>query len=225
MILVFALVSGTETPAQSPGASAEFQFDIPAQPLASSLKAYSAITNLELYYESSLIDRFQSSAIRGTLSADVALRRLLEGSGLSVASFERGTVTILPGRQPASRQDVAALKRRAAEFNPYFAVIQAGLRDAFCRVPAAQVDADELVIRLWIAPSGAVARADIASQAGSEERDRAYAAAIRMLVIDRPPPPAMPQPVTLLVMPRASRMAAECPEPDGSNPVRASSVP
>ncbi|MCA6112679.1 STN domain-containing protein [Bradyrhizobium cenepequi] len=208
--------------AQVSGSATEYQFDIPSQPLASSLKVYSITTGLELYYESSLVDRHRSPALRGSFSRDAALRRLLESTGLSIASFEPGTVTILSPAQPANGHDLAALKSKAAEFTPYFAVIQAGLRAAFCRVSAIQVDAAELIIRLWIAPTGAVARAEILSKTGSEERDRAYAAAIRTLAIGQAPPPAMPQPVTLMILPRTSPTAAECAQPRGSSPVRAS---
>jgi hypothetical protein len=54
---------------------AQLQFDIPSQPLASSLKEYSAITNLDIYYESSLVDGHRSPSIRGSFSPHVALRR------------------------------------------------------------------------------------------------------------------------------------------------------
>jgi hypothetical protein len=207
--------------AQASDHSAQLQFDIPSQPLAASLRAYSAITNLELYYESSLVDGHRSPSIRGSFSPDVALRHLLEGAGLSVASFQPGTLTILPPRPPAKGQDLAALKSKAAEFTPYFALVQAGLRAAFCKTPEIQTDTAELIIRLWIAPSGAVARAEILSSMGSEERFEAYVAAMRAVVIGQAPPQAMPQPVTLMVLPRPSRTAAECPQPGGSNPVRA----
>jgi TonB family protein len=155
-------------------------------------------------------------------SGEVALQHLLEGTSLAVASFEPGTITILPSARPAKPSDLAAIKSKAAEFTPYFALIQTALRSAFCRAVAIQTDTAELIIRLWIAPSGAVARADILSSTGSDERDRAYAAAVRGLVIDEPPPPGMPEPVTLMVLPRASRSAAECTEPGETTSVRAS---
>jgi hypothetical protein len=206
--------------AQTSGSAVELQFDIPSQPLVSALKAYSSITSLELFYESSLVEGHRSSSIHGLFSRDIALRHLLEGTSLSVASFEPGTITILPPALPAKQSDLAAVKSKAAEFTPYLGLIQTALRSAFCRAPAIQTDTAELIIRLWIAPSGAVARADVLSPTGSDERDRAYAAAMRGLVIDEPPPRGMPQPVTLMVLPRASRSAAECTQPGETTPVR-----
>ena len=59
-LLIAALVlvaSEHASSAQATGSGPEIQFDFPSQPLASSLKAYSAITNLELYYESCRCNR------------------------------------------------------------------------------------------------------------------------------------------------------------------------
>jgi hypothetical protein len=146
------------------------------------------------------------------LPPDIALRDLLASTDFSMASFEQGTVTILAPPRPAKEQDLAAVKMRAATFTPYFALIQAGLRSAFCRVPEVRADDAELIVRLWIAPSGAIARSDILSPPASDGRDQAYAAALRDLVIGEPPPPLMPQPVTMMVLPRTSASAAQCPE-------------
>ncbi len=215
------MVSQHARSAQTYDPEAQYKFDIPSQPLMTSLKAVSAITKLELYYESSLIEGQRSPPVSGLLSPDAALRRLLEGTGLSLASFEAGTITLLPTRQPLKGQDIAALKSRAAEFNPYFALVQASLRAALCQERAIQTDQAELIVRLWIAPSGSVARADILSPTGSGERDRVYASALRNIVIGQAPPQAMPQPVTLMVLPRTSRMAAECQQLGDENPARA----
>jgi len=196
------------------------EFDIPAQPLASALKLYSTIARVELFYESSLTDGRYSSPIRAALAPETALLRLLEGTGLSVKSFGPGTMTILPPPKRAGVMGLEAAESRAAEFIPYFALVQTGLRLVFCRSPVTQTDASEFLIRLWIASSGVVSRAELLSSTGSEERDRAYAAAVRTLAISEPPPPRMPQPITLMILPRNSRTAAECPQVGASGPVR-----
>ncbi|MCK9910797.1 hypothetical protein MXD81_16740, partial [Microbacteriaceae bacterium K1510] len=66
--------------------------------------------------------------------------------------------------------------------------------------------------------SGAVARVELIGSTGSEDRDRVYAAALHSLSIGEAPPQDMPQPVTLMVLPRASRVAAECPPVGASRP-------
>ena len=194
---------------------ARIEFDIPAQPLGSALKAYSTVSRLELFYESSMVDNRRSPPLHGLLTRETALQLLLDGTGLSVASLAPGTVTLLPPPTGAANGDGHAVTRsRAAEFMPYFALVQEGIRSAFCHSLAVETNDTELFIRLWIAPSGAIARAEYFPSPGSEPQSRAYAAAIGSIVIAEPPPQRMPQPITVMVLPRASHAAAGC-EADG----------
>jgi Secretin and TonB N terminus short domain/TonB C terminal len=188
------------------------QFDIPAQSLASALKVYGNQVQLRLFYDSGLMDGRQSPSVRGRMSASAALRTLLDGTGYSVTSLRSGTATILPSAPQDSivRAKLTAMKSNATQFTPYFAAVQAGIRSALCQSPVTQVDKAERIIRLWIAPSGAITRAQLVSSAGTPAEDEAYAAAIRTLVIDQPPPANMPQPITMVVLPRDSQAAAEC---------------
>lgn len=216
VIAVSALVAAGHPACTQPAdLDAKLQFDIPSQPLGAALTAYSAATRLSLFYESTLTDGLRSPSLHGVFTPQSALHRMLEGTGLATTSFEPGTVTILPQPSHAARGQLAAIKSKAAEFTPYLALIQERLRAAFCWSPTTQVDSSELIVRLWIAPSGAVARAELLPTR-SGGRDRAYAAALRSLVIGEPPPPGMPQPVTLMVLPRESQAAAECAQAGAS---------
>jgi hypothetical protein len=215
------MMSGSLVVAQTPNAQGEpeskekiIAFDIPSQPLASALKAFSRVAEIELFYESAVAIGRRSSSVRGQFAPGEALHMLLQGTGLSTASFDHGTLTILaPGNRP-NAAELAKLKVKAMEFSPFFAMIQASLRQAFCRIPAIETDASELRARLWIAPSGDISRAELLSSTGSDQRDQTYVTALRTLTIGASPPAAMPQPVTLVVLPRDSREAAECVHPD-----------
>ena len=57
-------------------------FNLPAQPLAESLKAIGAETNINVMVSPSLVDGKQAPALKATLSAKDALEKLLEGTGL-----------------------------------------------------------------------------------------------------------------------------------------------
>jgi hypothetical protein len=118
-IVVSALVSTTDEASSQPvDPGAKLQFDMPMQPLASALSAFGVTTRLELFYESTLIESHRSPSIRGVFSPDVALRLLLEGTGLSVASFEPGTMTILPPPpQPGSGTELAKIKGKGLVLN------------------------------------------------------------------------------------------------------------
>lgn len=185
-------------------------FDIPPQPLASALKAYGAVASVELFFETGLTVGRVSAPVRGVLTRNAALRMMLAGTGLAAESFDPGTVTILPARGRGGPVDLTPVKARAVAFTPYFALLQTSLRSSLCQIPATRTDPSELRVRLWIAPSGAVMRTELLSSTGNEDRDRAYVDALRTLAIGEPPPPSMPQPVTLMILPRTSAEAAEC---------------
>jgi hypothetical protein len=220
-----AISAFAEVPSHQPAetSGATIMFDIPAQPLASALKAYAAAASIQLFYDTDLMLRRQSSSVDGLLTPDAALHTLLQGTGLSAVSFDRGTVTILAGPGRAVPVDLEPAKVRAIPFMPYFALMQSGLRSALCRSPATRLDPSERRIRLWITSSGTVARAELLTPTGSAERDRAYVDALQTLSIDEPPPASMPQPITLAILPRTSPDAAECSTAGEPIPVRPSS--
>jgi secretin/TonB-like protein len=202
---------------QASAPSQAITFDIPAQPLASALQTFGRSTQIGLFYESSLMIDRRSSSVRGDLTPEAALRLLLKGTGFTIASFSRGTITILP---PAatSAAELAQIKRQTSAFTPYLALLQLSLRSVFCQQPDLRADTEELLVRLRIGPSGAVSFAELLSSTGSPQHDLAYLAALRTLSVGEPPPAAMPQPVTLMILPRDQRQVAECAAPATRSP-------
>lgn len=185
-------------------------FDIPAQSLVRALRMYGAATGVQLFYQSELVDGRTSAPVQGLFSPNVALQILLRGTQLRAVSFDPGTETLVAApRQVVGSVDLQRLRARAVAFQSYFALVQSGLRSALCRAPETRLSGSEIRVELWIAASGAVRRANLLSSTGSLTSDRAYIAALRTLSIG-PPPPAMPRPITLLILPRQSSTAAEC---------------
>ncbi|TXH37005.1 MAG: TonB-dependent receptor [Rhodospirillaceae bacterium] len=79
------------------------QFDIPAQALASALVAYSDVTGIQFFFDSSLARGLQSPGVSGSMKAEDALRQLLAGTGMTYRFTNAGTVTLekLPAQQGA----------------------------------------------------------------------------------------------------------------------------
>jgi hypothetical protein len=202
--------TGQRTMEPSLGLSFRSSFDIPSQSLSTALETFAAMTQIELFYQSELVTGRRSSSVRGELVADAAIAVLLKGTGLSATSFDHGTITILPAANPAYAAELTQIKARAMEFKPYLAAVQYSLNAAICRIPAIQTDPAELLARLWIAPSGMVSRAELLSSTGIQERDHAYTIALATLEIAATPPATMPQPITLMILPRQSRELAGC---------------
>ncbi|WP_398476384.1 hypothetical protein [Tardiphaga sp.] len=119
--------------------------DIPAQSLEHALKAFTDATHVVLFYEGSVIMGRLTFPLRGEFPADLALRQMLQGMGLSSTPFERGTMTML-----------SRAKAGVTDFSQYLAQVQRSLDLAFCHAPVAANDPDEMLARVWLAPSGEV---------------------------------------------------------------------
>jgi len=185
------------------------RFDIAAQPLVSALNAYTAVMHMELFYDGALVTGRQSSAVQGTFAPSDALRKLLEGTGLVALLSDSETITISVPDTP-SAEELAAVKSRSVGYGPYLARIQSSVRDALCGFIITDSEASDLLIRFRITPSGAVANAEFFTVAGSDVHLPAYDEVMRTLDIGEPPPPRMPQPVTMMILARSLPRGAWC---------------
>lgn len=83
-------------------------FTLPSQPLAESLKALGAQTNINVMVSPRLVDGKQAPALKATLSAKDALARLLEGTGLEYHFVNERTVVIREKAQAVAVDPAAA---------------------------------------------------------------------------------------------------------------------
>jgi Outer membrane cobalamin receptor protein len=88
--------------------TAETEFNIPAQPLADALRAYSEATGRDVIAASQLLEGRRSSAVHGRLSPDEALARLLARTGL-VADRVDNTLVLRVKSAPADDTDAAII--------------------------------------------------------------------------------------------------------------------
>jgi len=75
-------------------ASAAQRYDLPAGALAASLNRLAVISGLQVVYDAGLTQSLQAPAVSGTLTREVALERLLAGSGLTFRFTGPNTVQI-----------------------------------------------------------------------------------------------------------------------------------
>ena len=102
------------------------------------------MTQVELFYESNLVVGRSSFPVHAKLGVEPALRLLLKGTGLSIASFSRDTITILPQTEP-DPVELVQIKAKTMQFYPYFAVLQESLGSVFCKTPLAHTNTVELL--------------------------------------------------------------------------------
>ncbi|MDP9836353.1 hypothetical protein J2T09_001097 [Neorhizobium huautlense] len=95
IILPAADVSLAQTANPVAASSGERTFAIPAQPLASAIKAFIRATGWQVGYPSALLQNKSSAGISGRMSPEAALRAMLAGSGvgLRITGPETATLT------------------------------------------------------------------------------------------------------------------------------------
>ncbi|MBL8650251.1 MAG: TonB-dependent receptor [Sphingopyxis sp.] len=76
-------------------------FDIAAQPLGDALRKYSDASGRQILFAAELVEGHRSNAIRGRMSSDAALTRLLTGTGLVVELVD-GTLVLRSGNGAAA---------------------------------------------------------------------------------------------------------------------------
>ncbi len=190
-----------------------YAFQIPAQPLADALRAYGLITGISVLAPSGALRQRYSSAVQGSLPAPEALQRLLSGTGLqahfpaanaAIIQLPAGDTPATPPLPPESGaialDAIDAVHADGADYGAYVSGVQAQLLRVLCRSALTRPGSYRLALRLRIAASGSVATLKQAGSTGRPLRDAVISRSLRAQVFE-PPPPAMPQPITILLRP------------------------
>jgi hypothetical protein len=211
--LSFVLVCGSTAPVVAQAVTdpppvrtdAPIDFSIPALPLTRALDAYSAATGLMVLYDSALADGRRSTAVGGKLMPDVALRVLLEGTGLVV--FSSGRAFAIEAA-PADQQD-ATTGLDAAELS-YLALVQQAIEQGFCERAETRPGAYRAALQFRIGSSGEVLSPELLSSTGDQTRDRVIVELLGRLRVGREPPPRLAQPVSMIISPRPPAQSGDC---------------
>jgi len=98
------------------GAAAAHDFDIPAGKLAAALDAYTAQTGLQLLIADDAVRSSYTRGVKGDLSADAALSRILAGTGLVTdRNSASGVITIVRASRHSEAQPVHETRLAEAE--------------------------------------------------------------------------------------------------------------
>lgn len=184
----------------------KYSFSLSAQPLDSALVVFGDITGIQVLYETSLTSGLQSSAVEGLFTPMRALGLLLQGTGLEPRITVEDGFTLAPvdpSRQASHPSwdtgQALGLPADWMRFVPFFGGAQADILAILCRTTATSPGKSSLTLRLWIDSLGSVTGVDVIHPSGERSRDRAIVELLRRLRLGEPPPPDMPQPVTLSI--------------------------
>ena len=194
--------------AQTKPANAQIELNIPAQPLGTAISHFGNATGRDVLYDANLASGRLSSEVRGAFAPDVALDKLLVGTGLKAEFINGKTFVLLPVPiSPLTRQTSSPEHRR------YYGLIQAGITDALCEAHGAHPGRYRFTAKLWIAPDGAVVRSRRIGSTGTPQRDHEIDAALRSVQLNKAPPPGFQQPVIILIVPQGPGVTRGCDRP------------
>ena len=183
-------------------------FDIPAQALVTALRTYSEQTGVSVLFDDNLVRNRRSLGVTGRYGAPDALQHLLEGTGLAAHYASPMAFTLMPDNAaepadvPDDVVDTVASERFAGR-------LQASLVRSLCSSGQTHPGRYRLAMQLWLDASGAVTRTQLLSSTGDAARDTQIQALAAGLVV-APLPPGMPQPLTILMLPRPAEHPFDC---------------
>jgi len=115
---VIAVVALIATPTQAD--EAKTTFSIPAQDLSTALREFARQSNREILFSSEVAQGKKSKGVKGDLTADAALIKLLAGTGLVVAKSANGTTLVTtPDAKEASGKSGPPNAPSGATTNPH----------------------------------------------------------------------------------------------------------
>src|ERR1700677_1132701 len=117
----FAIIDSTALARANPRPA---HVDIPAQPLVTALRQFADQTGLQLAVETSIATGKTSVAVKGTLSSEDALERLLQGTGLTYRFLDNRTVAVVATGTTSSLNSLSGDVQQISDTNPNIQLAQ-----------------------------------------------------------------------------------------------------
>jgi hypothetical protein len=222
-LVLFVAVVSTNTPARTesdPAQPGAIAFDIPSQPLAHAIQAFSQASGVEVFYESSIALGRTSSSVEGRYLPDAALQALLVGAGFTIRFTRRNAVVLsipsaqndLPPTRALANFDlsldtirVTASPERGGDtrLREFGDMVQSEVETALRKNSKIRSGNYRIRVKLWIDPTRIIQRAELAQSTGDPDRDTAITGVLQGFVVSRVPPANAPQPIRVIVAVRS----------------------
>lgn len=197
-------------------AGTQFDFDLPAQPLATALDRFAGITGHAALFGSGLVDRRMSAPLRGRYTPETALRRLINGSGLAVEEVHAGEVAAwvlkpaAPVREAAGNDPHADEPAGVAAPSRHDGLVQQRVLQALCTNPRTALPGYRALVRVEPGAAGGPMSVKLLAPTGNAERDAALVRLLQRVQVE--PPEGGGTSLTLLILP-GSPQAPGCGAP------------
>jgi hypothetical protein len=205
-------------------------FELPAQPLAQALQAYSRIADVAVVALNRQLEGHLSTALSGDYARREALSRLLADTGFEADFTAEDAAIIVPsstspqrssslpptlGAAPPGIDGIGGSSDDRGDFRAYAALVQTRLTEALCESPQTRPGSYRLVVQLRIGETGSVVASKVVGTTGQPARDAAIERAMRTLAFDAAPPAGLPEPVTILMHPDGNGVHTNCGQRSG----------
>lgn len=194
-------------------AAAVMRFDIPSQPLQDALDDFDAVTGFSGLYSADAVALGQSVAVHGQFTAEAALRKLLEQSGLN-SYFTARDAYVLEADSANLTSSMPALPSDPVPQGDdgFKALLQATVRAAFCRNALIVPGEYRIALSFRVAAGGRVEQARLLDTTGNKARDTEILRSLRAVRLPRgPAKPA--EAFVMLILPREQTAVADCGAP------------
>ena len=185
-------------------AEREIAFDISAGPLDAGLAALSRDAGVQLLSDSAIVAGLAGNPVKGRMTVQEALTRILAGSKLRARFTEGGAIVIAPAviadmTLDPLRVQVAPLRVQGPDprLTNYVALVQ---RDIIAKIgadPTLPSGAYRISLRIWLDPQGRVTRSDVIQGSGAPRQDAAFLAAVQKISVSQAPPDDLPEPLRI----------------------------
>jgi hypothetical protein len=192
-------------------------FNIPAEALREALFAYTDVTGLSVLVDDEITSGRRSTPIKGSFTPENALRIVLTGTGLDFRYTAPNAFTLVPSPAAGSARSTP---RDDSRDEKYFRAVQTAVKYVLCSRAQTLPGQYRVVVQLWMGDNGAVLGSALLGSTGSSDRDQALTDMLYGLPVGAPPPAGLPQPLTLLILPRPPGATNDCGPVDDKPPTR-----
>jgi len=205
----------------STDAAQSLMFDIPALPLGEALDRYAEVTGLPAVFPSELTDGRTSSPLQGRLRPEIALRTLLQGTGLVATQRESrlGRTFVLEHARAVAAQVASGSPPAGSLFagRAYAGLAQARIWQQLCADPRTRPGSYTALLRFRLGSDGRLHGARLLGSSGDEGRDAALLRRLDRVRIERTAGGAMAdEELTMVVFP-SDPGGPQCRETQGKH--------
>lgn len=199
-------------------------YDIPAQDLETALLALGRQSGIDILYERDVLAGLRSASIRGDLTPQAAVARMLAGAPLTHRFTSATAVLILPARGTGSTTAVGNAAAATAprlvldrlevkaervigqppspDYRPFGQLVRSTIAQRLQDDPRTRGRAFNIRLAVAMDPHGIIRAPLVRRSSGTDRLDRSIVSVVAGTPLPEPPPVGMPQPIWLEIVAR-----------------------